>query len=124
MSTDAPTAPSKPFPGLCLTPTWLQIEPVVGSASEVKEVLRNPALDTDHGEWNDEELLKENPMRFVLFPINHDAIWHMYKKVTSLAPRSRPRCCSFESTLPRTPHFRKTIWRLTPGLCPLSAGRR
>ena len=34
-----------------------------------------------HGEWTDEVLLKENPMRFVLFPINHDAIWHMYKKV-------------------------------------------
>jgi len=47
----------------------------------VKDVFRNPALDNDHGVWNNELLLKENPMRFVLFPINHDAIWHMYKKV-------------------------------------------
>jgi ribonucleoside-diphosphate reductase beta chain len=27
-----------------------------------------------------EPLLKENPNRFVLFPINHHAIWEMYKK--------------------------------------------
>lgn len=27
-----------------------------------------------------EPLLKENPQRFVLFPINHDAVWKMYKK--------------------------------------------
>ena len=36
---------------------------------------------TDHGIYANEILLQENPMRFVLFPINHDAIWHMYKKV-------------------------------------------
>jgi len=33
--------------------------------------------------WAEETLLKENPMRFVLFPINHDAIWHMYKKAVA-----------------------------------------
>ena len=27
-----------------------------------------------------EPLLQENPNRFVLFPIKHDAIWQMYKK--------------------------------------------
>ncbi len=35
------------------------------------------------GEWEGEMMLKENPMRFVLFPINHDAIWTMYKKVSA-----------------------------------------
>jgi len=38
----------------------------------------------DQGIYANEILLQENPMRFVLFPINHDAIWHMYKKVCSL----------------------------------------
>lgn len=28
----------------------------------------------------DEDLLKENPRRFVIFPIEYDAIWKMYKK--------------------------------------------
>ena len=63
-----------------------KVEPVVGPGSSQEEALRNPALDVDHGEWNEVVLLKENPMRFVLFPINHDAIWHMYKKVIRLTP--------------------------------------
>jgi ribonucleoside-diphosphate reductase beta chain len=37
----------------------------------------------DHGIYANEVLLQENPMRFVLFPINHDAIWHMYKKAVA-----------------------------------------
>lgn len=31
-------------------------------------------------ERNDEVLLRENPSRFVLFPIKYNAIWEMYKK--------------------------------------------
>jgi len=31
-----------------------------------------------------EPLLRENPQRFVLFPINYDAIWQMYKKSLGL----------------------------------------
>ena len=31
-----------------------------------------------------EPILKENPNRFVIFPIRHDAIWHMYKKSLGL----------------------------------------
>jgi ribonucleoside-diphosphate reductase beta chain len=30
--------------------------------------------------WKNEHILKENPGRFVLFPIQHDEIWNMYKK--------------------------------------------
>lgn len=30
--------------------------------------------------WKNEHLLQENPSRFVLFPIQHDEIWTMYKK--------------------------------------------
>merc|ERR1711907_761131 len=37
----------------------------------------------DHGEWSEEVLLKENPMRFVLFPIQYDGIWNMYKKAVA-----------------------------------------
>lgn len=33
---------------------WLQIEPVVGAVTDEKNVLRNPALDTDQGQWNNE----------------------------------------------------------------------
>lgn len=28
----------------------------------------------------EEELLRENPNRFVLFPIKYDKIWEMYKR--------------------------------------------
>merc|ERR1711924_161821 len=35
------------------------------------------------GEWSEEPLLKENPTRFVLFPIKYDGIWHMYKKAVA-----------------------------------------
>jgi len=35
------------------------------------------------GELSNEVLLKENPHRFVLFPIKYDAIWHMYKKAVA-----------------------------------------
>merc|ERR1712086_817960 len=37
----------------------------------------------DQGIYANEILLQENPMRFVLFPINHDAIWHMYKQAVA-----------------------------------------
>merc|ERR1711871_581475 len=60
-----------------------QVEAVVGPGSSQEEALRNPALDVDHGEWNEEVLLKENPMRFVLFPIQYDGIWNMYKKAVA-----------------------------------------
>ena len=32
------------------------------------------------GPWKGEEILKENPLRFVLFPIKHPRVWDMYKK--------------------------------------------
>lgn len=35
----------------------------------------NHKIDT-----SDEPLLKENPNRFVLFPIKHADVWEMYKK--------------------------------------------
>jgi hypothetical protein len=31
----------------------------------------------------EEPILKENPNRFVLFPIQHSDIWEMYKKTRS-----------------------------------------
>jgi hypothetical protein len=31
----------------------------------------------------EEPILKENPNRFVLFPIEHSDIWEMYKKTRS-----------------------------------------
>ncbi|GAX23995.1 ribonucleoside-diphosphate reductase subunit M2 [Fistulifera solaris] len=37
-------------------------------------------LAEERGELADEPLLKENPHRFVLFPIQDDEIWQMYKK--------------------------------------------
>jgi ribonucleoside-diphosphate reductase beta chain len=33
--------------------------------------------------WKDEPILRENPLRFVLFPIKHDGIWRMYKKAVA-----------------------------------------
>jgi len=67
---NAPAKQMKPSPA-----------PVSQDLGEQKGPQQGGALD--HGEWQDEVLLKENPMRFVLFPINHDAIWHMYKKAVA-----------------------------------------
>jgi ribonucleoside-diphosphate reductase beta chain len=36
--------------------------------------------ETKQEQTGDEVLLRENPDRFVLFPIQHNAIWQMYKK--------------------------------------------
>jgi len=41
-----------------------------------------PSSDSDE-KWKNEMLLQENPLRFVLFPINHDAIWMMYKQAVA-----------------------------------------
>lgn len=45
---------------------------VVGHASSKKTMEFNPEL---------EPLLRENPRRFVIFPIQYEDIWQMYKKV-------------------------------------------
>lgn len=76
-----------------------QVEPAVGPASgEAEQKLsQNCQHLVDQGEWSNEVLLQENPMRFVLFPINHDAIWHMYKKVGPCTP---PFSCESLPTLP------------------------
>ena len=34
----------------------------------------------DYESKNDEPLLRENPKRFVIFPIQYQDIWQMYKK--------------------------------------------
>jgi ribonucleoside-diphosphate reductase subunit M2 len=34
----------------------------------------------ENGELQPEPILLDNPGRFVIFPIQHDAIWQMYKK--------------------------------------------
>lgn len=41
----------------------------------VEEVQKNPAFDPQL-----EPLLRENPRRFVIFPIQYPDIWKMYKK--------------------------------------------
>lgn len=45
---------------------------VVGHTSTKKTMEFNPEL---------EPLLRENPRRFVIFPIQYEDIWQMYKKV-------------------------------------------
>jgi len=65
------------------------LEPALAPVSDGLGEQKGPPQPTeladkyDHGEWSDELLLREDPMRFVLFPINHDAIWHMYKKAVA-----------------------------------------
>merc|ERR1712022_67517 len=41
------------------------------------------SLPASDAKYKDEPLLKENPLRFVLFPINHDAVWMMYKQAVA-----------------------------------------
>lgn len=41
---------------------------------------KNEGAKTVNPLYEDEPLLKENPNRFVLFPIQHNKIWEMYKK--------------------------------------------
>jgi ribonucleoside-diphosphate reductase beta chain len=47
-------------------------------ATDDREVNLNEVLPADTA--LDEPILRENPNRFVLFPIEHDDIWQMYKK--------------------------------------------
>jgi len=64
----------------------------------------------DQGIYANELLLQENPMRFVLFPINHDAIWHMYKKVNVANPSIDPTIVfSFKKNV-GTPLFVKSAF--------------
>jgi ribonucleoside-diphosphate reductase beta chain len=60
-----------------------QVEPANALTSAGLGEQKSQGGALEHGEWSDEVLLQENPMRFVLFPINHDAIWHMYKKAVA-----------------------------------------
>ena len=46
-------------------------------------VSRSNSLDDLDKPWRGEELLQENPMRFVLFPIRHEEVWTMYKKAVA-----------------------------------------
>ena len=49
-------------------PTGPNVEP---SAFKLKELA---------GELKEEPMCKENPNRFVIFPIQNDEVWQMYKK--------------------------------------------
>ena len=53
-----------------------EVDPTIAGAlpSEVREVKTVQELDKE------EPILKENGGRFVLFPIQHNDIWEMYKK--------------------------------------------
>uniref|UniRef100_A0A8C4WZH3 ribonucleoside-diphosphate reductase n=1 Tax=Eptatretus burgeri TaxID=7764 RepID=A0A8C4WZH3_EPTBU len=42
-----------------------------------------PLDKTSAGRHSDEPLLRENPRRFVMFPIEYHDIWHMYKKAVA-----------------------------------------
>ena len=51
------------------------------SANNLKDIsnkaILKPRIETDR---EVEPLLKENPRRFVILPIQYDSIWKMYKK--------------------------------------------
>jgi len=54
-------------------------QPVV-VAAEAKEDSRVAAPSTREKDFSDEPLLRENPRRFVVLPIQYPDIWQMYKK--------------------------------------------
>lgn len=64
--------------------TWkhTQVEECVVKCVFVLCVVSQPkAVKKSSGEEEEEEpLLKENPRRFVIFPIQYHDIWQMYKK--------------------------------------------
>ncbi len=45
----------------------------------------------------DEPLLRENPRRFVMFPVEHHDIWQFYKKAEGMEPILLP---SYRDSLP------------------------
>ena len=52
-----------------------------GQGPDIESVLpKNTELEPVSAEVVEEPILKENPDRFVLFPIQHDDIWQFYKK--------------------------------------------
>lgn len=50
------------------------------SVVALEDDVSNTPTNRHHNEYNDEPLLKSNPNRFVLFPIQDDELWSMYKK--------------------------------------------
>ena len=47
---------------------------------EAKVAQSDTASSTSRAYEEDEPILRENPGRFVIFPIKHDAVWKMYKQ--------------------------------------------
>ena len=63
-----------------------------------KVVVSQKKLDIEFDKQN-EELLKENPNRFVMFPLQHHDIWKMYK--SHMGTSRRVDCCGRLSFFPR-----------------------
>lgn len=47
--------------------------------SDKKKILKSPKV-AEAAKYEDEPLLRENPRRFVIFPIEYHDVWQMYKK--------------------------------------------
>jgi hypothetical protein len=60
-----------------LTPSKEFSKMAMSSAEEAPTVSKGNRLDSSDSE---EMLLRHNPSRFVIFPIQHKEIWDMYKK--------------------------------------------
>lgn len=72
-------------------------------------------------EQEEEPLLRENPRRFVIFPIQYHDIWRMYKKAeASFWTAEEVRCLAVPVHLRRL--FYSVLFRRSPRPC-LSAGR-
>lgn len=78
------------------------------------------SLQVARGAEEEEPLLRENPRRFVIFPIQYHDIWRMYKKAeASFWTAEEVRCPPVPAHLRRL--FHSALWRRSPRPC-LSAG--
>jgi len=74
-ASSAPSLPTKPASKSITSSKSSQTQDEE-KAKEKKQKILSPYLHFD----DDELLLKENPERFVLFPLQHTEMWEMYKK--------------------------------------------
>lgn len=70
----SPSLPTKPASEINVTSTKSQTQDE--EKTQDSKIKVSPYLKFD----DDEDLLRENPERFVLFPLQHDDMWKMYKK--------------------------------------------
>ncbi len=80
VATVSTTTIANAIPTLPTLPPRKRAKSFDSARPSLKDVSLEPVVPLAKRREREEPLLKENPNRFVLFPIQHDDVWAMYKK--------------------------------------------